>query len=185
MKKKKNYVNNERLLEELKEYKAKCREAEDQGELPPQISNYIGECILKIAEKLSYKPNFSNYMFREEMVSDGIENGVKAVKTFDPEKSSNPFSYFTTVIYYAFLRRIHSEKKQLYIRHKVLENSVISGTIVDTPDGEHGEATYVDMHTGYMNEFVSDYENKMNLDKSKKKKEKEKEKGLIKFASNT
>ena len=41
---------------------------------------------------------------------------------FNPEKSKNPFAYFTQIIYYAFIRRIQKEKKQQHIRHKVIEN---------------------------------------------------------------
>ena len=59
--------------------------------------------FLKIANHLSFKPNFVNYMFKEDMISDGIENCVQYVHNFDPEKSQNPFAYFTQIIHYAFL----------------------------------------------------------------------------------
>jgi hypothetical protein len=62
-------------------------------------------------------------MFRDEMISDGIENCLQYIHNFDPEKSSNPFAYFTQVIYFAFLRRIAKEKKQLEIKTKILERS--------------------------------------------------------------
>jgi len=87
------------------------------------IPRYIGECFLKIANHLSYKPNFVNYMFREDMISDGIENCVQYIKNFNPEKSSNPFAYFTQIIHYAFLRRIQKEKRQMDIRGKLIERS--------------------------------------------------------------
>jgi DNA-directed RNA polymerase specialized sigma24 family protein len=89
----------------------------------PQISNYLGDCFLKIATHLSYKPNFVNYMFREDMISDGIENCIQYIHNFDPNKSSNPFAYFTQIIHYAFLRRIQKEKKQLEIKSKIIERS--------------------------------------------------------------
>jgi len=44
---------------------------------------------------------------------------------FDPEKSSNPFSYFTTIIWYAFLRRLDKEKKQSYIKGKLIRDTTI------------------------------------------------------------
>ena len=88
------------------------REAEETGAPTPQISNYLGECILKIANHLSYRPNFINYTYREEMISDGIENCLQYIDKFDPAKSKNPFAYFTQIIYYAFIRRITKEKKQ-------------------------------------------------------------------------
>ena len=118
-----HYVNNKEFLEALVVFKAKCSAAKEAGEPRPQISNYIGECFLKIATHLSYKPNFVNYMFREDMICDGIENCVQYIEKFNPEKSKNPFAYFTQIIYYAFLRRIQKEKRQLEIKNKILDKS--------------------------------------------------------------
>ena len=56
------------------------------------------------------------------MISDGIENCLQYASNFNPDKSKNPFAYFTQIIYYAFIRRIQKEKKQQHIRHKVIEN---------------------------------------------------------------
>ena len=99
-----------------------CKQAKEFGVDPPPISNYIGECFLKIATHLSYRPNFINYTYREEMISDGIENCLQYVHNFNPEKSDNPFAYFTQIIYYAFLRRIQKEKKQAHVKNKMIEN---------------------------------------------------------------
>ena len=117
------YVNNKEFLEAITVYRnavIKAREAEDPR---PRVPNYIGECFLKIATHLSYKPNFVNYMFREDMICDGIENCVQYIENFNPEKSKNPFAYFTQIIYYAFLRRIQKEKRQLEIKNKILTKS--------------------------------------------------------------
>ena len=118
-----HYVNTKEFIEALVVFKAKCTAAKEAGEPRPQISNYIGECFLKIATHLSYKPNFVNYMFREDMICDGIENCVQYIENFNPEKSKNPFAYFTQIIYYAFLRRIQKEKRQLEIKNKILDKS--------------------------------------------------------------
>ena len=118
-----HYVNNKEFLAAIVEYKEKVALAEERGEDKPRITNYLGECFLKIATHLSYKPNFVNYMFREDMICDGIENCVQYIKNFDPEKSSNPFAYFTQIIHYAFLRRIQKEKRQMDIRAKIIERS--------------------------------------------------------------
>ena len=118
-----HYVNNKEFLEALVVFKAKCAAAKEAGEPRPRISNYIGECFLKIATHLSYKPNFVNYMFREDKICDGIENCVQYIENFNPEKSKNPFAYFTQIIYYAFLRRIQKEKRQLEIKNKILDKS--------------------------------------------------------------
>ena len=122
-KKKPHYVNNKEFLQAMVEWKAKCREAEKAGNPQPPITNYIGECFLKIANHLSYRPNFINYTYRDEMISDGIENCLQYVHNFNPEKSNNPFAYFTQIIYYAFLRRIQKEKKQLEIKTKIIEKT--------------------------------------------------------------
>ena len=120
--KKQHYVDNEKFLVVMTEYRNAYLDGKEIGEIQkPIIPDYAGECFLKIAERLSHRPNFINYAFREEMVSDGIENCVMYASNFNPEKSSNPFAYFTQITYYAFLRRIEKEKKQLYIKYKTMD----------------------------------------------------------------
>ena len=117
------YVNNKEFLEAITVYRNSVIAARENDDKRPRVPNYIGECFLKIATHLSYKPNFVNYMFREDMICDGIENCLQYIDNFDPEKSNNPFAYFTQIIYYAFLRRIQKEKKQMEIKNKILEKS--------------------------------------------------------------
>jgi hypothetical protein len=125
MKKKKkktnHYIDNATFYQEMIKWKKTVNQAEDCGDPRPPATDYIGECFLKIAKHLSYKPNFINYEYREEMIGDGIENCIMYAHNFDPEKSKNPFSYFTQIIYYAFLRRIEKEKKQSYIKYRAME----------------------------------------------------------------
>lgn len=177
---KRNYINNAEFLEAIKAYKKLCLEAEDSGDEPPRIPNYIGECIFKISTRLASRPNFSGYTYKDDMISDGLENAIQALGNFDPEKSSNPFAYFTQIIWYAFLRRIDKEKKQLYIKHKVVENSVIHGTAMDKNDGDAGDAAFIDLNNDYMNSFVQSFEDNMERKKVAKK-EKEDAKGLEVF----
>ena len=141
--KKQHYVNNEKFLEVMGEYREKFLQAKDDNIEPPIIPDYAGECFLKIAERLSHRPNFINYAFREEMVSDGIENCVMYASNFNPEKSANPFAYFTQIIYYAFLRRIEKEKKQLYIKYKTMEEHSSLEDHVDMGEMESGESKSV------------------------------------------
>ena len=108
--KKEHYVNNKEFLEALIDYKADCDAHKGRGEQVPPVTRYIGECFLKIAQHLSYRPNFINYTYKHDMISDGIENCLMYLHNFNPEKSKNPFAYFTQIIYYAFLRRIQKEK---------------------------------------------------------------------------
>ena len=170
MAKKKNYVNNAEFYEAMVEYKKKVQEAEDCGDPAPEIPNYIGECIYQIANRLSYKPNFANYSYRDDMVADGLENAIMAINNFNPEKSKNPFAYFTQIIYFAFLRRIQKEKKQLYVKHKVIENSVLTDTAVERSGSEgQGEAAFIDLDNEYMAEFVENYEESMRKKRVKAK----------------
>ena len=118
-----HYVDNKKFLEAMVEYRARCTNAEEQKESKPDVTNYIGECFLKIANHLSYRPNFINYTFRDDMISDGIENCLQYMSNFNPEKSNNPFAYFTQIIYYAFIRRIQKEKKQMQIKSKLIANA--------------------------------------------------------------
>ena len=103
-----HYVNNKEFLNALENYFAEIKRNEENGKPKPPIPRYIGECFLKIANHLSYKPNFVNYMFKDDMICDGIENCVRYIHNFNPEKSKNPFAYFTQIIYYAFLRTIRT-----------------------------------------------------------------------------
>ena len=126
-----HYVNNKEFLAALIRYREDREIAVLQDKPRPVIPRYIGECFLKIANHLSFKPNFVNYMFKEDMISDGIENCVQYIHNFNPEKSQNPFAYFTQIIHYAFLRRIQREKRQLEIKNKILEKSGYSEVFDD------------------------------------------------------
>jgi len=140
-----HYVNNPDFLQALKDYKEKVKAAEASGAERPQVSNYIGECILKIANHLSYKANFINYSYRDEMISDGIENCLRYVDNFDPEKSSNPFAYFTQIIYFAFLRRIAREKKQSIIKGKLIRDIPFESFELQGHDDDgHFTNSYID-----------------------------------------
>jgi len=120
-----HYVDNKKFLEAMIEYKERCRVAEEKGKTKPDVTNYIGECFLKIANHLSFRPNFINYTYRDDMISDGIENCLQYMSNFNPEKSNNPFAYFTQIIYYAFIRRIQKEKKQMLVKSKLIQNAGI------------------------------------------------------------
>jgi hypothetical protein len=117
-----HYIDNKKFFAEMCEWKCLVNEANELGEPKPPITSYIGECFMKIAEHLSFKSNFANYPYKEEMIGDAIENCVMYAHNFDATKSKNPFSYFTQITYYAFLRRIEKEKKQSYIKFKLLES---------------------------------------------------------------
>ena len=117
-----HYVDNKKFYEELKKYRESVDQAILEGREKPQISNYLGDCFIKIATHLSYKANFINYTFKDDMISDGIENCLSAADKFDPSKSANPFAYYTQIVYFAFIRRIQKEKKQQATKYRLIEN---------------------------------------------------------------
>ena len=163
-----HYVDNALFLEEMIEYKRQYHISKSNDEDLPIISEYLGSVFLKIAQRLSFRPNFINYAFKDDMISDGIENCLHYIHNFNPEKSTNPFAYFTQIIYYAFIRRIQKEKKQLYIKFKSMQNYEINSTY----DGSANEGDNVDLTGDYKNsdfrvmvdQFVD------NFEQSKKKK---------------
>ena len=172
-KKTKHYVNNADFLAALIAYREKCDIAKKENKEDPQIPNYIGECFYKIADHLSRKPNFISYSFRDEMVADGIENCLMYFRNFDPAKSTNPFAYFTQIIYYAFLRRIMKEKKQLYVKYKATEQFGILDEHEMFED-ENGNMKQFVLYDN-ISEFIHTFE------ENKRKKKEGKVKGVEKF----
>jgi hypothetical protein len=164
-----DYINNKQFNEILIEYKNKCNEAKLNNEKIPPVPNEIGKCFILISKKLASKGNFSGYTYKDEMVGDAIENCLMAVHNFDPQKSSNPFAYFTQIIWYAFLRRIEKEKKQTYVKYKSLENLIIDDSLL-----EEGGDAYADFDI--QNEKMYTI-----IEKFEKKKERKKKEGIETF----
>jgi hypothetical protein len=168
-----HYVDNKQFLQAMIDWRESCDVAEALEKISPPVTNYIGECFLKIATHLAYRPNFINYTYRDEMVSDGIENCLQYVKNFNPEKSKNPFAYFTQIIYFAFLRRIDKEKKNLYIKYKLADQMNIMNATSDRQDHD----TSVDFndnikHNAWSQEYIDTFI--FNFEESKRKKAKKK-----------
>ena len=137
-KEKPHYVDNKKFLEAMIEYRDRCEKAKNRNRKKPEVTNYIGECFLKIANHLSYRPNFINYTYKEDMISDGIENCLQYMDNFNPDKSNNPFAYFTQIIYYAFIRRIQKEKKQIQIKSKLIANTGVEN-MMDQLQGDDAQ----------------------------------------------
>jgi len=167
-KRKKEYVNNGDFLAALEDYKQLKKKSIENDLPPPKIPNYIGECFLKIAEGLSHKPNFINYTFRDEMIADGYENCLMYFENFDPAKSKNPFAYFTQVIWYAFLRRIQKEKKQMYVKYKATEQMGILDEYELMELEENGGPRQFELYDN-LSEFIETYEENKKAKKIIKK----------------
>lgn len=169
-----NYVDNKKLLSVLIDYQKEQSDALESGKPRPRIPEYVGECVLLIAERLSTKYQFANYQYREDMVMDGVENVLHYIDNFDPTKSSNPFSYFTQIIYYAFLRRIQGEKKHLYLKYSLQRDQdhlIDNGTVFDRSDNSkdkiYNSPSLLDQDK--VDNFINDFESYMSKKSSKKK----------------
>ncbi len=147
-----HYVDNATFLEEITKYRNSVLASIEAGTIKPRVPNYLGECFLKIANHLAYKSNFINYTYREEMISDGIENCITYIDNFDPDKSKNPFAYFTQITYYAFLRRIQKEKRQQQTKYRYMRNLDVHDLI--TQDHDTGD---------YGNEFIDYVKKQMDM----------------------
>ena len=154
--KKEHYVNNKEFLEAMKAYRKSVNKAKREKTDKPPVSNYIGSCFLKIANHLSYRPNFINYTFRDDMISDGIENCLQYLDNFNPSKSKNPFAYFTQIIYYAFIRRIQKEKKQTIIKQKLIMKSGLDELVSQEADNTEYQNAYADFLRKNMVEIAPD-----------------------------
>ena len=166
-KKNEHYVDNSKFLEAMREYKILCEDAKKNDKEKPLVTNYIGGCFLKIANHLSYRPNFINNTYRDDMISDAIENCVQYLHNFDPEKSKNPFAYFTQIIYYAFIRRIQKEKKQVEIKQKLLHDSNFDDLALQPQDD-----------TAYTNQFTEFLRNNQTVDEKPVEKKDKKRRNL-------
>jgi hypothetical protein len=167
-----HYVDNKQLYKVMVEYREAVLKSKAEGTLRPQIPNYVGECILMIAKRLCTKPNFINYSYKDEMISDGIENCISYIDNFDPSKSDNPFAYFTQIIYYAFLRRILKERKQIYIKHKTMENSMLFDELVQQGqfNDTHSMNNMIEVDNENMYDFIKSFEDNITAKKKKRKK---------------
>ena len=166
MAKKNHYINNADFLASMVEYRKKLAEAKKQNKSKPKLPNYVGECFMKIAENLSHKPNFLSYTFRDEMIGDAIENCVMYADNFDPEKSNNPFAYFTQITYYAFLRRIQKEKKQLYVKYKATESAGVLDEF-ELNENEEGNFRQFELYEN-ISTFIENFEKAKKEKKDKK-----------------
>jgi hypothetical protein len=162
MKKKINYINNKTLYGAMIHHKNEVKEANDKRVEAPQVPKYIGESILLICNNLAKKPNFSGYTYKTDMISDAIMDCVAAVDNFDPERTNNPFAYFTQIAWNAFIRRIQKEKKQTYIKHKNFENSFVMNELWSDAENIHLKANE------YSSEIVRSFEEKKQFTKPKK-----------------
>ena len=103
------YVNNKGLLEEFKISKAR-------GEMTPALA----KMLMLICERYARKGSYVSYTYNEDMQAFALMNLVKSWKSFNPEKSNNPFAYFTSCITNSFLQYLNQERRHRNIRDALL-----------------------------------------------------------------
>lgn len=151
LKKSKNYIDNQRLYDDFVLWYAQRERAEAEGKPEPQPPRYISEAILLVPKHLATKGNFAGYSFREEMIGDAIEDLTKGYRNFDIVKYKSPFAYFTQISYYAFIRRILKERKQSYVKHKIIQNSNILEHLTTQAHDDDGDFRVSMIETMQMN----------------------------------
>lgn len=163
-----HYVDNKQLYEALVAWQKDLRKATRKKLPKPQLPDYVAECMMKMANRLSQKAGFVNYTFREDMVGDALESCLRYIHNFDPDKSTNAFAYITQIIHNAFIRRIQKEQKQLYVKMIIVDNA----DFIDSYERQDGDTnTYNNSYVTYLQENKGDVISKFeNWKESKKNK---------------
>ena len=166
-----HYVDNKKFYAEISAYLDKCTEYETAGKEIPRIPNYIADCIYKICNGLSYKHQFINYSYRDEMISDALAACIKGIRVFNHHKYNNPFAFYTQIAWNAFINRINIEKKEQYVKYKSLENAKTSydqHMFQDHDDNIVSNAGYDEVAIGVISAFEANLKKKKDIAKKKK-----------------
>jgi DNA-directed RNA polymerase specialized sigma24 family protein len=163
-----HYVDNRKLYEALVEWQKLLRDAEKKKLPKAQLPDYVAECMVKMANRLSQKAGFVNYTYKEDMVGDALESCLRYIHNFDPERSTNAFAYITQIIHNAFIRRIQKEQKQLYVKMKIVDQSDFADSYErQDHDSGHYNNSYVTYLQENMGDVISKFENWKEGKKSK------------------
>lgn len=151
----KNYVNGPDFLRAIQEYRRKKRE--DPSKEYPEIE-YIGECILKIAEKYSHNSWFRGYHFRDEMVSEALIHCMKAFRNgnFNEIEKDNPFAYFTTICKNAFFQYMHKEQNYSAVKLKILESNLEQFSVQNGDNPNMYKNTFIEYTKKESEGFIND-----------------------------
>lgn len=147
-----HYVVNEDLMEPLRQYRKEFYEARENVAERPKLPDSVGIAICMIADGLTKRWNWTNYTYKDEMRQDAIENCVKYIHNFDPDKYSKPFSYINMICHNAFVRRMQHEKKHQYIKTSLIKKSM--DATVATQD--HDDRVYSNTFIDFMKDVLDD-----------------------------
>ena len=166
-----NYVDNEKFSLELGEWAKIAREHLANGERY-QMSDYLGRCIMLIAQNVSRKHNYVGYSFRDEMVADAIVGCIRYLHNFNLEKieslgkKPNAFAYVTQLVNNHFGKRILDERREQYVKLKSYEFHGGSDMLDDDsmPEGDTQNDILMDYQTR-----IAEYEHFIELRKQRSK----------------
>ena len=129
-----HYVDNEVFTAAIVDYVDQYKAAIATNEELPQMSNYLGESILLIATRLSFKTNFQSCNYRDDMVSEAVLSCVKYITNFDPDISRNGFAYVSQICYFAFVRRTQKELARVLHNHlgRLTDDEIIAAAKTST-----------------------------------------------------
>ncbi len=111
--KKRNYLNNRDLLSEVLLSK--------QGD-PPQMTDKLARMLMMLCARYGRRGNFANYTYNEDMQAYAMMMLVRTWNSFNPEKSNNPFAFFTQCVKNSFIQFLNSEKRHRVIRDELMVN---------------------------------------------------------------
>ena len=120
-----HYVNNREFTLALDDYSRACKVAEKDGKEKPRMSNYLGECIMKMSNRLANSPRFNGYSFKEEMIHNGILAAIKYAHRFDGDRFDNGFAYVTQILFSHFIITIKNEKKKYETNLKLIQEAEV------------------------------------------------------------
>lgn len=178
----KHYIDKEKFNEETVKYVNLYNDNVENGLPKPQMNNYLGSCIILLANKVSCMPAFNNYPFRDEMISDAIEICVRYFHKYDEnaiskrtgEKTAGAFAYFTQAVARRMFKRRAEEKVQMYLRQKLIVHSEESFQQMQMQD----EKEHVDILNNILEEMSGDDYVEYDLKLAAKKKELKAKKAL-------
>lgn len=163
-----HYLDNDKFYQALYDRRVHI----DSGEQVPQrLEDYIGECILLIAENVGKRWNFAKYSWRDEMVGDAVVACTRAIDKFNPYQYKNPLAYFTQCTVYAFLARLQQEQNQTYTKYKMMIEAATQGELDSADDEESAHVLdNVDVSMEYMIDYIEKHEAKQKRKKQRNQK---------------
>ena len=159
-----HYIDRDEFTAEMDTHALECRKAKERGHPMPKCPESIGIKFLLIAQNVSTKGNFFNYPFRDEMISDAVENMVRYRYNYKKERGQ-AFSYFTQYAIYAFIARIKLEKNELMAKAKYVQRIASDEFIPHILDDRDLPEKFKNEYVEYLITWMED---KMAIEKEKK-----------------